>query len=73
LWEGDQRCGRGRMTYADGAEYDGCWKRSMRDGHGRWIMANGDCYDGLFSHDLPYGMGVCRYHDGSEVCQAQPL
>lgn len=48
--------GWGRMRYANGAEYEGHWRRGMRDGTGEYTDSTGFRYAGKWCADtLPHG------------------
>ena len=64
----DKRHGQGRMTYNDGAVYNGEWKDNMWDGLGMLTFpgykdGRGDIYLGQFKKGFFYGKGFFRWED----------
>ena len=62
--KGDQRHGRGTMSYTNGGQYDGEWHRDKMEGRGVCIWPDGYRYDGEFKADMREGRGVSRWPDG---------
>ena len=48
-FKADQAEGPGKITYPDGATYDGDWKAGVIEGKGRATYANGLVYEGDFA------------------------
>jgi hypothetical protein len=71
-YEGDfvsgQRHGRGVMVYAaDGAVYEGEWKKNKQDGHGRKDWGDGIVYEGAWKDDCMHGQGRYTMSCGSVI------
>lgn len=43
---GGFRDGKGTMTWADGAKYEGDWKMGYACGQGKFLHVDGDVYEG---------------------------
>lgn len=54
-------CRQGKVTYPNGAVYDGEWQNQKRHGRGILIDANGDRYEGTFENGVPHGEGKRVY------------
>lgn len=57
--------GTGKITYPDGATYEGQWVDGQRSGHGVYIEANGDKFDGTWLNDKQNGMGIRTWSTGN--------
>jgi hypothetical protein len=70
-WVDDAKHGHGKMTYANGNQYEGSWSDNhMREGVMKY--ADGDIYEGHWmstcfdkEKDVKQGHGVMRYADGT--------
>jgi hypothetical protein len=56
--------GRGQMTYAGGAVYEGDWVNHEKHGEGTYNFANEDIYVGQFKDDNFHGKGEFTFADG---------
>ena len=56
-WEDDEEHGCGRISYDDGAVYDGNSKGGKRHGWGKMTYADGDMYEGDWNDDMRNGKG----------------
>ena len=63
--EGDQRHGRGTMSYTDGRQYDGEWHGDKMEGRGVHTWPDGSRYDGEVKADKMEGRGVHTWPDGA--------
>jgi len=58
----------GKLTYADGAVYDGMWSKDVRHGVGTMYSPNGAIFVGTYVSDKRQGLGVtywgsrCKKH-----------
>ena len=52
--------GKGKLTRADGAVYEGDFVAGMRQGHGTLLLANGDSYSGTW-------VGGCEHVSGTFI------
>ena len=46
MWKGGLRHGQGKMTWPDGACYEGDWSFNHACGKGKFFHSDGDIYDG---------------------------
>lgn len=53
-----QKHGEGKMTYANGNEYEGRWMNNKRDGKGITKYASGNVYTGTWKEGKRHGFGV---------------
>ena len=58
---GDERSGRGKMTYTNRDVYDGYWENDVRSERGVMKYANRDVYMGLWENDVRSGQGTMKY------------
>lgn len=64
---GNVMMGRGRMTWKDGAIYEGEFANDCRNGHGTFRAGGalaGMVYEGQFLNDKMHGTGSCVFADG---------
>ena len=57
--------GNGKMTYADGSNYQGAWVHGMRQGLGKVLFPDGSFYKGDFNANMFHGQGVMFWADGA--------
>ena len=57
--------GEGVFVFADGASYQGQWKRGRRHGQGQERGREGDVYTGGWREDARHGFGLLEYANGS--------
>jgi len=50
--------GNGKETWADGAEYEGDYKKGMKNGKGKLKFSDGSFYEGEFVNNDIQGYGV---------------
>ena len=61
------RHGKGKMTWPDGASYDGLWQCNAATKEGKFIHVNGDVYEGGWAaNNLMTGFGVYKHANGAE-------
>lgn len=61
----DQKEGFGKVTYSNGDEYAGNWRKNMRHGHGTYFYkATGMRYDGDWENNSKNGNGVLTFSNG---------
>ena len=62
------------ITYADGDEYIGEWKKGKRHGKGEFVCKGGSKYTGEYANGLMHGRGKfilkdkTIYHEGDWRC-----
>jgi hypothetical protein len=61
-----KRHGFGRLTWKDGSQYEGEWKRDKAVGFGILMHSDGDIYKGEWSDDAANGFGEFFRKDGSK-------
>ena len=59
-----QKHGTGRINYADGDVYEGCFRSGMRHHKGRMTFKEGDQFVGYFRHNQMNGFGTWTYCGG---------
>ena len=68
-WQDNKKHGKGRMTYANGAEYEGDFVMDIRHGKGKIVFNKGswleESYEGDWVDDQWHGQGTYRV---SERC-----
>ena len=62
---GGKYSGTGRVTWANGDDYDGPLVNGLREGVGRFTWANGQRYEGLWRGDRPEGHGKLMFANGN--------
>ena len=59
------KSGKGRYTWASGAEYDGWYRNNLKHGKGKYKTKKGITYEGVFNNGLKEGKGKYTYEDGT--------
>jgi hypothetical protein len=50
-WKDNNKEGRGKYVYANGAAYEGDFKNGNMEGQGKYIHGNGDVYEGHWKNN----------------------
>ncbi|MCY6485878.1 hypothetical protein OW763_16325 [Clostridium aestuarii] len=59
--------GRGRLTFADGFEYEGDFKNGIMDGYGKMTFASGYIYEGEWKNNKRNGKGKLISPEGKSI------
>ena len=60
------REGEGVQIWADGAKYEGFWKKNRANGEGIFFHADGDIYSGTWKEDKASGYGTYTHINGAK-------
>lgn len=62
-----ERYGWGKLTYEDGAVYEGNWEANQHSGHGVKDWCDGIVYVGEWKNGMMHGKGKYAMADGTEL------